>query len=53
MASKFALTESAVNGVPSEKVTSSRRWKVYSVPSEDTSHDSASHGRISPLSASW
>ena len=42
--SKLAFTISAVSGVPSENVTSSRRWKVNSVASSLTSHDSASHG---------
>ena len=52
MSSKLALTTSAVNGVPSENVTSSRRWNVNSVASALTSQDSASHGVSSPVSGS-
>jgi len=47
------LTLSAVNAVPSEKVTSLRRSKVYSVPESSTVQSVASQGRISPVSGSW
>ena len=35
-------TSSAVSRFPEAKTTPSRRWNVYTVPSADTSHDSAS-----------
>ena len=40
---------SAVKGSPVEKVTPSRRWKVYTVPSGETSQLVASPGVMSPL----
>src|SRR3954452_13522640 len=42
--SKVAFTASALNGVPSWKVTSSRRVKVYSVASAFTDMSVASPG---------
>ena len=46
--SNDAFTSSAVNGVPSLNVTSSRRVKVRVSSSSEYSHDSASSGWASP-----
>ncbi len=48
MWSKLAFTASALNGVPSWKVTSSRSWNVYFRPSSEISQDFASHGSKVP-----
>ena len=49
MRSKFAHTASALNSVPSENFTPSRRVKVHVLPSSLGSQDSASPGPISAL----
>ena len=49
--SKEKTTSSAVNGVPSWKVTPSRRWKTQESPSGAISQLSASAGRIVPSGA--
>src|SRR3954454_11829590 len=53
MSSKVSLTDSAVRGEPSEKVTSSRSSKVKTVASSFTVYDSASHGSSSFVSGFW
>jgi hypothetical protein len=49
----LAFTLFALNFVPSEKVTSSRRVNVNSEESSLTSQSVASHGTMSPVSGSW
>ena len=49
---RVVTTSDAFSGVPSEKVTPDCRWKVYVVPSGDTSHDFASSGSTLPSSVS-
>jgi hypothetical protein len=44
--SKFAFTAAALKGSPSWNFTSLRRVKVYTRPSGERSHFSASHGWI-------
>jgi hypothetical protein len=53
IASKLALTTSAVSGVPSLKVTPGRRWKVNDRASEPTFQLCASQGTIFPVEGSW
>ena len=53
MRSKFALTAAASSGLPSLKVTPSRRVNVQLDASALDVQDSASHGLISPVSGSW
>ena len=52
MSSKLALTDPAVNGVPSENVTPGRKVKVNEVASSLIVHDSASHGITAPSAGS-
>jgi len=49
----LSFTDCAVNGVPSVKVTPSRRWKVKVIESSLRSQLSASQGTISPVSGTW
>ena len=51
MRSKLASTLSALKGVPLEKVTPSRRWKVHTVESSLCSHSVARGGAGLPLSS--
>src|SRR3712207_1238093 len=49
--SKFHATAAASTGVPSVNFTPSLRVKVYVLPSGETVHVVASHGRMLPSSA--
>ena len=53
MSSKVAFTDSAVSGVPSENVTSSRSSNVKTVASAFAVYDFASQGSSSLVFGSW